>query len=96
MTIRWERGLFRLWAVFAALWVGFGSLIFWLDRKGGICGYSDVTMPRIPPWECAGVSIGISERDVAWAVVIFGLPVLMLIIGFALVWAIQGFRPKKN
>jgi hypothetical protein len=82
--------------VATVVWVSLGILIFWLDRKGGICTYSAETMPRIPPWECAELSIGISERDIAWAIAIFGLPLLVLLIGCALGWALQGFRPKEH
>jgi hypothetical protein len=96
MGVRWGTGLFRFWAVLTVLWVGFGSLLFWLDHHGGKpCQYSADNMPRIPPFECT-TPVGISERDATLFIVIFGMPVLVLLVSFALRWALQGFRPKEN
>jgi hypothetical protein len=70
--------------------------MFWLDRKDWkLCAYSAETMPRMPPFECTE-PIGISEREIAAALAIFGVPVLVLIVGCAVWWALRGFKPREN
>jgi hypothetical protein len=97
MAWRITRGLFRLWLVSSVLWAGSMAAVTWQDLAYPILSDAEVGLsPAIggelpdAPW------ILREKREMETIKYAVGLalvpPMLVLMIGSALVWAFRGFR----
>ena len=78
--MNWSRGLFRLWVLFAALWVAG-------------CGLYSIAYFSSPFWVSADVGRALLLTQITAFVGMAVIPPAMLFaIGFALLWAARGFR----
>jgi hypothetical protein len=88
--MNWRRGFIRAWTIGSLCWIA-----YWIWRSDLPCllgAYS-------APW-CA------SDNPFAdiplmphvyfnWALLILGVPILALLLGFGVSWVLSGFRPRK-
>ena len=87
--MNWKRGLLRLWAVAAVLWVGF--VVYAIAKSVG-----DDIARSILPEKLYGIPGG--EFDIEWSLrfVISALafipPLLLLALGYIGLWLGRGFR----
>jgi len=88
MTVSWNRGLFRVWIVFAVIWIGAAGWMLY----GPSPSPAPDSLYQYDPYARA-----MSERELffleakraAW---VFGPPILALFGGLAALWTIRGFR----
>jgi hypothetical protein len=81
-ALRWRRGLVRLWVVLSLIWIGWIGPANWSLLTGH--WVLDRTHERI---------LGPNFQAVRE---IFGPPLVVFLIGFALVWVIRGFHRPTN
>jgi hypothetical protein len=107
MGIRWGRGFFRLWAIFAVLWV---AAAVWIDTRPPPPGpwdrFADLPFPRTKSaCEAAAkleptVNIELclenasiqNWRDAEKVAWIIAPPIIILFFGGAVGWAVRGFK----
>lgn len=83
--MNWRNGLFRFWIIVSALWV-----LYWLYELDPTCIY------KIESW-CRDVVLHASSAN--WlhlAGVMLGGPVALLLFGWAIFWAVTGFRTGRS
>jgi hypothetical protein len=88
MALRVARGLFRLWLVLSVLWIiGVAVVTWWTFPSDGSPDWSMILSPETPPW-------AVPEREAVLFATVLALipPVFVLAVGWALVWAVRGFR----
>jgi hypothetical protein len=108
--IRWKRGLFRAWVVFAVLWIAvaawvqtrplvptgnpFQDLIDAIPyRTRNACEEAAKTNPQLVIEACVEEAHKKNWRDANKVMWVLLPPVLILLFGSVVGWAIQGFRP---
>jgi len=97
--MNWRRGLFRLWAVGGGLWAVIWPLCIWATCKfvpwPGANYYVEVCRTNFSEWATPLREFTIwSYLSIAGIDV--GLPLLTLVFGAAIWWAVSGFRQPKN
>ena len=82
--MNWDRGFFRVWVVFAVIWIGAATHYYFIDcqwwfehvfRSGVVC-FDDISPHGV--------------EDFAW---VFLPPTVVLLIGVTIAWCSGGFRP---
>jgi hypothetical protein len=103
-AVTWKRGLFRVWLVFSALWIG-GSLIMGLTDSG-IPSVTTNCSERLFRDQESGEVLGGAARDAKVAecqrarrkklteLLVWALspPLTLLLIGAGVPWLVRGFR----
>ena len=94
MNIR--RGLFRVWVVASAAWLVVDS-----SAKNLPCKLSHYSLPWCNGWDQflpvdASQPNDIPETNIHACVVLFGIPLLSLLVGAALLWAAAGFERERT
>jgi hypothetical protein len=103
--MNWRRGLFRLWIVGSALFVlavafvSYGEIKKQFDDAATVAAHQTATEPveqwtdyevgigpPLAPWKTLGV----------WTGIAFGIPLVVLVLGSALVWAFSGFAATRQ
>lgn len=85
MDVRWNRGLFRAWIVFAIVWICASGWMIFGPTPSAIPSQYDIPSKKLSDSE-----ILFSEaRRVSWVIL---PPILLLFGGFAAVWTVRGFR----
>lgn len=92
----WRRGLLRTWIVGSVLWlVAWAGMIWDACQVHRLCWLGPFQVPGLRSWLYASPD---SMTAWYWAVLaIEGLavPVLAFVLGFALLWALEGFKNEK-
>jgi hypothetical protein len=101
------RGLFRLWIVVSVLWaVGAGGAAWYLYPKPETEWVPGWAREDVPSWtrsEAAGVwqprkpeDIAKNQREALAVAALAGLlpPIIVLVVGASLVWAVRGFTRR--
>jgi hypothetical protein len=107
MALRVARGLFRLWLVLSALWIGVvgfvtGQTFPVMPEWATLSSICDVPAnERSEDWDCSWLArvkdrldLDKEQRAALQSAILLALlpPAFMLAVGSALVWAIRGFR----
>jgi hypothetical protein len=107
MVLRVARGLFRLWLVLSALWIGgvgfvTGQTFPVMPEWATLSSICDVPAnERSEDWDCSwlarvkdGLDLDKEQRAALQSAILLALlpPAFMLAVGSALVWAIRGLR----
>lgn len=84
--IDWRRGLIRLWVLASFLWAG-----YWLYELQLACAF------WFAPWCEAPAHVDWPNRSMALglALILLSGPILVLLLGFGIIWAIKGFRARR-
>jgi len=90
--MNWRRGLFRLWIIFSIIWIGYAGWDFsescTRNASGELycpTGYSD--------WIQQLQYFGLAAYA-RLALRLFGVPMVLLIVGLAAWWIMIGFRRR--
>jgi hypothetical protein len=90
MSIRWSRGLFRAWIVFAAVWIGTTGWLTFGPTPSPHPGKTGILQYDIPAELVSDSEIFFREaKRVSWVAL---PPILLLFGGFAAIWTARGFR----
>lgn len=93
MNVR--RGLFRLWIVASVVWVAIWFTFIWATCTTHANGQVTFCSTDFSGWqsEWGGFTFWDYARI---AEIALGIPVLILALGSALLWALSGFSKKSN
>lgn len=83
----WKRGLFRLWLLASFLWAG-----YWLYNLQLSCAFWFAPWCESPAhvdWPNGSMALGL-------ALLLLSGPVLMLLLGLGVIWALKGFRARLS
>jgi hypothetical protein len=89
--MNWKRGMFRLWLLGAAIWVGYVTWEWWLRRAVELFGFLfgfDILGARDARYSDAEIFGYLSHN----ALQVVGVPLAVLTLGVATYWAVRGFR----
>ena len=105
MALRVARGLFRLWLVLSVLWIGGVGYVTGQTVPSANSSAVNMEVERldmelkrqnieIAPWEVYKRAHNSLLYEHLWHASVFALvpPVILLALGWALVWAFRGFR----
>jgi hypothetical protein len=84
--INWRRGLVRLWLLASFLWAG-----YWLYRLQLTCAFWFAPwceQPMHVDWPNGNMALGL-------ALILLSGPVLLLLLGLGVIWAIRGFLARR-
>jgi hypothetical protein len=106
--MKWQRGLFRLWLVLSVCWIVAVGAFTWatLPADEEVAGWArddSKALPPLPPGSKPQFDPSLPyvivrsaervERIKSAAVLALAPPSIILVLGAAFSWAIQGFRP---
>jgi hypothetical protein len=83
--INWRRGLIRLWVLASFLWAG-----YWVYKLQLSCAFWFAPWCESPlhvDWPNQSMALGL-------ALILLSGPVLALLLGLTIIWAIKGFRAR--
>ena len=91
----WARGIFRIWLVASVCWMAGATYVLWDDVSAKIVRLDQSAPP--PPGKVGTIVVEAhwEKRLPAIAHVIIP-PFLVLALGFAVGWAVRGFRPQEK
>jgi hypothetical protein len=90
MNIRWGRGLYRAWVVFAVVWVSATGWMTFGPDPTPLPDKSLINQYNIPSIQMSDSEIFFREaKRGSW---VFLPPALLLLIGLGGGWAIRGFK----
>jgi len=101
MSVRWGRGLFRLWIVAALLWIGAVLTVEYRDTAipsltkscSELLSFTlDSTGAKLGPADVARCEQVWHDERIRIAGVALGLPLAALLAGLLLAWIVSGFR----
>jgi len=84
--VNWKRGLVRLWLLASFVWAG-----YWLYNLQLSCAFWFAPWCESPAhvdWPNGSMALGL-------ALVLLSGPVLMLLLGLGIIWAIKGFLSRR-
>jgi hypothetical protein len=100
--MNWRRGSFRAWLLLAVIWCGLIAVYAWSDFNTTNMQMTMATNepgcddPKFIPLSCER-QIDVATHGSLWAYVIWAMtpPLILLIFGAALGWAVSGFRKQE-
>ncbi len=84
--VNWRRGLVRLWLLASFVWAG-----YWLYNLQLSCAFWFAPWCESPAhvdWPNGSMALGL-------ALVLLSGPVLMLLLGLGIIWAVKGFLSRR-
>lgn len=89
--MNWSRGLFRCWLLAALTWIGLTALVYY---SGGdpVFHFSNSDITKVPTSEFLAAHNSILMRQLTYVGVGLGVPLALLLLGAATLWAARGFK----